>query len=198
MEKPRRSHGFQFPLHPLQLLTFLHLLSSMAINYYYYEPIHISIYSFFLIVTMVGGIVLTLKEPPTVRSSRPTIECMICGRVPEESMHCKYCNKCVPRLDHHCFYVNTCIASHNYSMYIITLVSTISLSLTSITWLTIKITMDRSIPFLICYGVEVVKNSGVVCFLGYLCVFHGYLCVTKQTTLEYSKSRKVHVGDIDT
>ena len=32
----------------------------------------------------------------------------------QESLHCRYCDKCVLRLDHHCFYLNTCIGKRNY------------------------------------------------------------------------------------
>ena len=34
------------------------------------------------------------------------------------SKHCRYCDKCVERLDHHCKWLNTCVGSKNYMHFL--------------------------------------------------------------------------------
>lgn len=38
-------------------------------------------------------------------------------------MHCKYCDKCILRLDHHCFYLNNCIGKLNYVAYLVAIIT---------------------------------------------------------------------------
>ncbi|KAI3650474.1 hypothetical protein MP228_003955 [Amoeboaphelidium protococcarum] len=36
--------------------------------------------------------------------------CFKCSlEVSIDTIHCRYCDKCIPRMDHHCFFLNTCI-----------------------------------------------------------------------------------------
>lgn len=44
--------------------------------------------------------------------------CWVCQtEVHVQSMHCKYCDKCVSHFDHHCMWLNTCIGAENYETF---------------------------------------------------------------------------------
>jgi len=44
--------------------------------------------------------------------------CWVCQtEVHVQSMHCKYCDKCVSHFDHHCMWLNTCIGAENYGTF---------------------------------------------------------------------------------
>jgi len=44
--------------------------------------------------------------------------CWVCQtEVHVQSMHCKYCDKCVSHFDHHCMWLNTCIGAENYATF---------------------------------------------------------------------------------
>lgn len=44
--------------------------------------------------------------------------CWVCQtNVYNQSMHCKYCDKCVGVFDHHCMWLNTCIGAENYRYF---------------------------------------------------------------------------------
>ncbi|KAJ3254961.1 hypothetical protein HDU77_003875 [Chytriomyces hyalinus] len=69
-----------------------------------------------------SGVEGKLDEPPT--DDRVSKFCWVCkAHVETDSLHCRYCDKCIPRLDHHCFYVNNCIGRRNYGLYISSLIS---------------------------------------------------------------------------
>jgi hypothetical protein len=51
--------------------------------------------------------------------------CWVCQtNVYNQSMHCKYCDKCVGVFDHHCMWLNTCIGAENYRDFFKTVVWT--------------------------------------------------------------------------
>lgn len=55
----------------------------------------------------------------------PTKYCWVCQtNVHAQSMHCKFCDKCVTRFDHHCMWLNTCVGKANYPYFYRTVVST--------------------------------------------------------------------------
>lgn len=67
----------------------------------------------------------------TSQSSSSNVEeadtkyCWVCQtNVYNQSMHCKYCDKCVGVFDHHCMWLNTCIGTENYRDFFRTVVWT--------------------------------------------------------------------------
>ena len=53
-----------------------------------------------------------------------TRDCTLCAcRVNKNSLHCRYCDKCILRFDHHCHFLNTCIGARNYRWFVCALVS---------------------------------------------------------------------------
>jgi hypothetical protein len=189
--QPIRKNAFSFPWHPLQLLTLFHLISSFLVNVWYYHPIHISCYLLGWLGTVYTGYQVCIREPTRPQTTEPS--CIICGPIDTESMHCKYCNKCYHHLDHHCFYTNCCIASHNYKWYVASLVCVLVTSLSSLIGLSLRLLHSKELEYLILYGIETSKNGFVFGFCGYLLILHIYLIRTNQTTLEYSKRKRVHV-----
>jgi len=57
--------------------------------------------------------------------------CWVCQtEVHLNSMHCKYCDKCVSNFDHHCMWLNTCIGSENYKTFCYTVIYLVFFSAT--------------------------------------------------------------------
>lgn len=132
MDRPskRRKNGFEWPLHQLQILSWvvfgvdvllfacvgLPLLETWA------SRIGIGVSFFLSTVALVTFAVLaTVCNPgevpppgkiPNPRMDRICSECNIV--VSERTKHCFSCNKCVDTFDHHCMWLNNCVGAKNY------------------------------------------------------------------------------------
>ncbi|KAI8909762.1 DHHC palmitoyltransferase-domain-containing protein [Gorgonomyces haynaldii] len=105
-----RSNGLQHPYNAAQTIAVFYTLASpLTVGLLYLpfiQPVEgataIALILFLIWMVLVIGGILLMKHP--------------------DALHCKYCNKCIRRLDHHCFYVNNCIGYYNYRSYLVTMI----------------------------------------------------------------------------
>ena len=145
MERKARIHGFEWPFHPTQvlswvefaltqtLLVLMFLYSFTAGEYVVLNGIMLLINLLLSLMVVIGAIVITSSNPTYDGSSTVThlggdsecfsakefsFLCDICKiKVPERVKHCAECNRCIVDFDHHCIWLNNCIGKHNYTQY---------------------------------------------------------------------------------
>ena len=143
MQKMVRTHGFQCPLHPTQLFTFV-LYGMDILSFYLINMVSLShitpalvimsiVYAILAIGTAYYAYLSTITNPedPTIHLERQcrdkNIEfstatydyrCEICAaHVLAGTKHCGKCNRCTQGFDHHCQYLNNCIGKDNYPYF---------------------------------------------------------------------------------
>ncbi|CAB1098437.1 unnamed protein product [Ectocarpus sp. CCAP 1310/34] len=140
-----RKNGFEAPLEPLQVLTWVLLLLIVGGFYSFIVPaleqvwamVAGLVYGVLASSTVLAGVLACLRDPidPNVRrfhqgetaagSAADKTFCFLCQlHVNKGSRHCRYCDKCVDRFDHHCKWLNNCVGRSNYRYFVTLLVST--------------------------------------------------------------------------
>lgn len=138
-----RHNGFDCPLHPSQVFSYLLFISDIVsfymvdlVSLHHLSPLVITLGVIYLILacgTAYYGYLSTRINPqdPTINLERRCKQksipfdasyyeyhCQICeAHVLLGSKHCGQCNRCTSGFDHHCRYLNNCIGEQNYEYF---------------------------------------------------------------------------------
>jgi len=144
MEESVRVHGFRWPLHPLQVLSWVVFGGDVLVYLIICIPMietvaaQVVVTSCFVIsvIFLVVSTFLATKcdpmDPYVLRDESLFKEeeldelpyCGLCATtVQARSKHCRVCKKCVNCFDHHCMWLNNCIGSDNYHAFFVSISS---------------------------------------------------------------------------
>lgn len=139
-----RVHGFHWPLHPLQVVSWIVFGTDVLVYLIFCIPMiktmeaQIGVTSCFAIsvISLVVSTFLATKcdpmDPFVLRDESLFNEeeleelpyCGLCATtVQARSKHCRVCKKCVHAFDHHCMWLNNCIGGDNYRPFFVSISS---------------------------------------------------------------------------
>lgn len=135
-----RTNGFQAPLHPLQVASWVVFAADILVFAVFCLPLISGALSRIACSVLFGlstlGVLLStfratrvnpvdrsLIVPPKVDPDNTDfLYCTTCeSYVLPRSKHCKLCRKCVDIFDHHCKWMNTCVGKENYPYFIVSI-----------------------------------------------------------------------------
>lgn len=150
-----RTNGFQLPLHPCQILSWvvfgLDVSTFLVFGLPLVEPTPLQaliglLFAASGVILVAGAVAATLCDPtdPCISDSKGELTrasweelrgtapwCKTClSYVRQRSKHCRTCRKCVDEFDHHCIWLNNCIGASNYRAFVACIVSVIALTST--------------------------------------------------------------------
>lgn len=144
MEESVRVHGFRWPLHPLQVLSWVVFGGDVLVYLIFCVPmietvaaqvVVTSCFVISVIFLVVSTFIATKCDPmdPYVLRDESLFKeeeldelpyCGLCATtVQARSKHCRVCKKCVNSFDHHCMWLNNCIGGDNYRAFFVSISS---------------------------------------------------------------------------
>jgi len=143
MEEPR-VHGFRWPLHPLQVVSWVVFGTDVLVYLIFCIPMVETVAAQVVVTTcfvvsVISLVVSTFRatkcdpmDPFVLRDESMFKEeeldelpyCGLCATtVQARSKHCRVCKKCVGAFDHHCMWLNNCIGGDNYRAFFVSISS---------------------------------------------------------------------------
>jgi len=128
----RRINGFQYPLHPQQICSWIVLAVTVVSIHFLFIPSsseesQIVLHVFFSLVTLTLLFSMVLASGCDCRDvgietiQEDVLKCSWCKITfnNPNTKHCSLCNKCIEGFDHHCKWLNQCIGRKNYRYFIV-------------------------------------------------------------------------------